>query len=457
MSIQPSKKLKYERPNIVRVSNYLTSKAGPAIAADLEFNDVISGISVEELSEKYGSPLFVFCEKTIRDTYRRAHKAFCENYENVQFAWSYKTNYLKGICAIFHQEGAIAEVVSDFEYEKARALGVPGNRIIYNGPLKSVDSLKRAIRERAYIHIDNFDEMTMIEEIARKEKIIVPVAIRLNFHILGATQWSRFGFNLETGQALEAARKIISSDHLELTGIHAHIGTFMMDPTSYEQSAEKLIDFYLMIQNKFGVRLHYIDMGGGIPSKNNLRGVYQPAEIAIKNIEEYASCITKKFKIFENSEHRPKLILETGRHLIDEAGFLITQVSNSKLLPTGKRSYVLDAGVNLLYTNAWYNFKFQINKKLEGIAEPAIFNGPLCMNIDILKDGFSTPYIPVGTHITLHPVGAYNITQSMQFIRYRPAVVLIKENGETCLLKRAENLESIEFDELLPDELKFEL
>jgi diaminopimelate decarboxylase len=104
----------------------------------------ITGARVDELLDEFGSPLFVFSESMLREKYREAYRAFSTRYPKVQFAWSYKTNYLKAICNVFHEEGAIAEVVSDFEYEKARNLGMRGDQIIVNGPYKSEEFLNVA-------------------------------------------------------------------------------------------------------------------------------------------------------------------------------------------------------------------------------------------------------------------------------------------------------------------------
>jgi len=126
----------------------------------------------------------------------------------VQFGWSYKTNYLKAVCAVFHQEGAIAEVVSEFEYEKARELGIEGKDIIYNGPYKPYDSLVTAAKEGAKIHIDTFDEINDLEKVADELGSEIPVAIRLNMDTGIYPQWSRFGFNIESGQAMDAVKRI---------------------------------------------------------------------------------------------------------------------------------------------------------------------------------------------------------------------------------------------------------
>jgi diaminopimelate decarboxylase len=108
----------------------------------------------------------------------------------------------------------------------------------------------------------------------------------------------------------------------------------------------------------------------------------------------------------------------------------------------GKKSYILDAGVNILYTSTWYNFEVFLDKRYEGLGEPVQLNGPLCMNIDIVEENIVLPPLDRGSVLTLWPVGAYNVTQWMQFIRYRPAVVLI-EKGEPRLIREAEDLEYV--------------
>ncbi|MEI7727755.1 MAG: diaminopimelate decarboxylase, partial [Bacteroidota bacterium] len=117
-------KIRYERPVIKKLETGMPNKFGTRT----EYAPMthIDGVSVQSLIKEYGSPLFVISEKTIRNTIKRAKKAFENRYPKVQFAWSYKTNYLNAVCSIFHQEGSWAEVVSGFEYDKAISLGMDG-------------------------------------------------------------------------------------------------------------------------------------------------------------------------------------------------------------------------------------------------------------------------------------------------------------------------------------------
>jgi len=146
--------MNYERPTINRVDFALASKYGSPLKSQ-KIRSEIDGVDVRELVEKYGSPLFVFSERTIEDKYLEFKEAFSSRYPDVEFWWSYKTNYLDAICKIYHKFGSKAEVVSEFEYQKARRNGIEGKDIIFNGPYKPKDALRVAVKEGAKIHIDH--------------------------------------------------------------------------------------------------------------------------------------------------------------------------------------------------------------------------------------------------------------------------------------------------------------
>ena len=201
------KKLQYERPLITKLNTGVTNKFG----TKTEYAPVthIDGNSVKELIGKFGSPLFVISEKTIRETFQSAKRAFTTRYPKVQFAWSYKTNYINAVCNVFHQEGSWGEVVSGFEYKKALQNNVPGTKIIFNGPDKTVEDLTSAIQNDSLIHIDHLDELYRITEIAEELQYKPNVAIRVNMDTGIYPMWDRFGFNYENGQAWDAINKIV--------------------------------------------------------------------------------------------------------------------------------------------------------------------------------------------------------------------------------------------------------
>jgi len=439
--------LKYEKPSINKIDFAMSSKYGSPVKSQ-KIRTEIDGVSVNELTQKFGTPLFVFSERKMEELYNRLYSAFSSRYPDVQFGWSYKTNYLNEICNVFHRLGSCAEVVSEFEYQKARALGIEGKDIIFNGPYKPYADLKIAVEEGAKIHVDNLFELDDLEKIADELNVVIPVAIRINMDTGIYPQWSRFGFNYENGDAFEAVKRMYDSKKIELIGIHSHIGTFMLDANAYRMATIKIMELKEQVERNFNAQIAYIDLGGGFASKSNLKGIYQSADVIIPTADDYAEAITSVIYEMNKSENLPKLFLETGRALIDEAGYLLTSVNGYKRFPDGKKGYILDAGVNLLYTSTWYNFKIETDKHYEGESEPSMLNGPLCMNIDIIEENLMLPPLDRNSVLTISPVGAYNYTQAMQFIRYKPAAVLINKEGKARCIKEVDDLATVNYREV---------
>ncbi len=439
--------VKYEKPTINKIEFAMASKYGSPMKTQ-NIRTEIDGVSVNKLTEKYGSPIFVFSQRQIEEKYNTLYSAFSSRYPDVTFGWSYKTNYLNEICKVFHNLGSIAEVVSEFEYQKARALGIEGKNIIFNGPYKPYEDLKIAVQEGAKIHVDNLFELNDLEKIADELDMKIPVAIRINMDTGTYPQWSRFGFNYESGDAYEAIKRMYDGGKLYLNGIHSHIGTFMLDANAYKLATTKIMQLKAQVETDFNSEIEYIDLGGGFASKSNLKGVYQSADVIVPTADDYAQAITDAIYANNKSEKLPKLYLETGRAMIDEAGYLLTSVHGYKRFPDGKKGYILDAGVNLLYTSTWYNFNIELDKHYEGENEPSMLNGPLCMNIDVIEEHLMLPALDRGSVLTISPVGAYNYTQAMQFIRYKPAVVMIDTKGEAHVIKDVDDLATVNYKEV---------
>lgn len=447
-----SEKKIYERPIITKNQSGFMNKFGAgSLVKPIE---EIDGILVKDLVKQYGSPLFVLSEKKIRSNQRNALRIFKSRYPKVQFAWSYKTNYLKAVCAVYHSEGSWAEVVSEFEYQKARRLGIPGEKIIFNGPDKSEKALVTAIKENAKIHIDHFDELYKVIEITEEENLQANVAIRVNMDVGIYPKWDRFGFNYENGEAWQALKRIVNSKHLKLIGLHTHIGTYIMSTDAYKIAANKLVDLAKGLKNNYNINLDYIDMGGGFASQNTLHGQYLPAEEVVPSIEQFADAISSGlFELSTSFDELPTLILETGRALIDDAGYLISKVIANKRLSTGKRAVIIDAGVNILFTSFWYKHKIHPANETGVHTEDTAIYGPLCMNIDCIRESIVFPNVKKDDLLVIDYVGAYDMTQWMQFITMRPNVVMIMQDGTAELIRKAEDIDTVEQQELLPASL----
>ncbi len=446
-------KIPYERPIIQQLNLGTMNKFGTR-TENLPLTHIDTA-SVKTLVETFGSPLFVISEKTIRQIYKDANKAFKNRYPKVQFAWSYKTNYLNAVCNVYHQEGAWAEVVSGFEYQKAINNQVPPSKIIFNGPNKTSQELQTAIVNQSPIHIDHLDELYQIVELAQKLNLKPKVAIRVNMDTGIYPIWDRFGFNYENGQAWEIINKIIAANKLELVGLHCHIGTFMLSPNAYTIATRKMVDLALGITKKHNRNLQYIDMGGGFASRNTLKGSYLQGYDASPTFDQFAEAIcSEMLRAGFDQNEMPLLIIEAGRALIDEAAYLVGSVLANKRLSDGRKATILDFGVNVLFTSFWYNHKISPAQTLSHYTEDTILYGPLCMNIDVIRENIALPPLQKDDLVVVHCVGAYNMTQWMQFISYRPAVVMIDTQGKPHLVRTRETIESVENDEQTPQYLK---
>jgi len=224
-----------------------------------------------------------------------------------------------------------------------------------------------------------------------------------------------------------------------------------MATSAYAIAAAKLANLYMAVHRKFDYWLKYIDLGGGFASKNTLKGAYMPGAETCPSFDEYAEAISNALISSEiPHENLPFLFLETGRALIDDAGYLLTTVLANKRLSGGRRAMVIDAGVNLLFTSFWYNLGIFPSKEASSYSEETTIYGPLCMNIDVIRDAVVFPHVKTGDQLVLERVGAYNVTQWMQFITYRPNVVLIDLEGKTHIIRKKEDMEAFSKAEINP-------
>ena len=443
----------------------------PAKAACMER---IDGVPVETLMRDYGSPVFVISERTLRQRADAMRKAFADRYSKFEFAWSFKTNPLDAVCMTLRSKGWLAEVVSSYEYAKARRLGYSGSEIIFNGPYKRDDSMRAALSEGALIQIDNWDELIALETVAAELGKKFDVGLRVTIQTGLTPTWSKFGFSLTNGEARQAAIRLMRNPNLRLHTLHSHIGTYVLNPQAYQVATQVLLGLRDEIREETGHLVCCINLGGGFASDSLLHGMPGPASQTIPQIESYAEAIIAPLNGLPTRD-RPLLRLETGRHLVDNAGYLLTTVVGVKSQGHASASriggvadkavmgpspeapvrpgYMVDAGINLLYTAAWFAIEATPAQANGTPVESARLIGDLCMEIDVIREHVMLPRMQTGDRLVLHPVGAYNINQSMTFIHLRPAVAMIDCEGSTHLIRHREELEHARVLELLPPHL----
>lgn len=416
-------------------------------------------LDARDLLQEFGSPLFVVSERVLRAQYQAFLDTFSSAGIETKVAYSYKTNYLPAICAILREEGAFAEVVSGMEYELARSLGVPGGEIIFNGPYKTRDEIEKAIAEGALVNIDGFDELQRIIQISDSMHRSARVGIRFNFKY-GDDPWTKFGFSYEKGDAVRALELISDAPSLSFEALHNHSGTFNVDPKIYDRAAAAMFDLAKRAR-QLGLEPTIADFGGGFPSGNSLKPAFDlPGgnDYRDKGLARYSELILDRLgKAKDVFGGRPTLALEPGRAIVDDAMQLICTVVATKEIREQGTAVIVDAGVNILPTAYWYNHNVHLapdpSAERSGAHKPLRIYGPLCMQIDVVNENASLPPLEVGDSLVVANVGAYCLTQSMQFIQTRPAVVLLGKNGPELVRRREEWRDLFALD-VVPERLR---
>jgi diaminopimelate decarboxylase len=440
----PTTRATYERPLLATRALLSATKqwGDDQYARPVDIQRAIDGIPVQAIRARFGSPLYVVSEAALRRNYRAMLAAFRSRYPDTVIAYSYKTNYVSGILRVFHQEGAHAEVVSHFELELARSLGVVGEHIVYNGPHKPIEALKTALAIGARINVDSLEELSDLQELARAAGRKAKIGLRVNMR-LNDPPWDRFGFNLESGQALEACRRIHASSHLSLAGFHCHAGTFLTQVDLYARAIAGLLLLAKTVEANGCGPIEYLDLGGGYASRNTLQGQLLPGDLTNPGHDQYAEAMCDALKAgLRGLKRRPTLVLEPGRALVDDPVSLLVSVVSVKTLLGGRKGIVVDGGVNLLSTAHYFRHAVNVTEEYEGAVETADLLGPLCMQIDVLGRDIPLPPVQRGAILLIKHAGAYTISSSTQFIYPRPPVVMIT-NGEMHLLRRGERWEDL--------------
>lgn len=383
----------------------------------------------QELISELGSPLFVYSARKICQNLESFRQQFQNLYADATVAYSLKVNALPAIVDLLHQQGAWAEVASGCEYRLARRLGVSGSQIIFNGPYKTIPELETAIEDGAWINVDHWDELNNLQEITIRLGKKVDIGLRLNTHV-GIDQLpDRFGFNLESGDAERAVRAVTKSRFLNIKGLHVHLTSYIVesrkegeipahgikliwpkDSDAYKRAANAIVGFAKAVQQRQGVKIEKLNLGGGFPAIDEL-GPYTEA------------VVTPILESFSRDE-RPKLFLEPGRALVGDAAHLLTTVVAVKNLPNGQTAVVADAGINALPTSTFRYQDIECLTHTSGEERDTVVYGPLCLQTDIIARAM-LPDLKPGDILKVDNVGAYNEPLSSNFIFERPAVIMI--------------------------------
>lgn len=404
-----------------------------------------------ELVSTYGSPLFVLDRARMLSQFENITSGFRIVYPNTSIAYSLKTNYLPYICKTLYDHGSQLEIISGFELGIVERLAIDGSRLVVNGPYKPRDELIRLFDYSANckINVDNMDELVLLDTIAKEKGTLIKVGLRINVKV-GKVPQNQFGFfvNIEDyPNIIEFMQSELKN--LKLIGLSTHIGSNIPSALSYGKASRQLIEFASVAKNRFGIDLEFIDLGGGIAPI----GGESPRQIKEKNwkvsgIEDYAKAICRPLNLFYKGREKPKLIIEPGRYIIGPAIELLTTVTTVKAM-NGKRAIFVDAGINILASapRRRYDIVAYTDNQENGLAD---VYGPLCTQRDIIASDINLPNLHVGDQLGIPNAGAYSISESMQFIRPKPAVVVL-DKEDIKLIRRKETTEDITITDVWPE------
>jgi diaminopimelate decarboxylase len=402
----------------------------------------IEGRAVSYLAKRFGTPLFVVCEKHLRKKCREFKNLFSSYYPKVIVAYSYKTNYLPFICKIMKEEGYWAEVASSLELYIARKIGHSPQKIIFNGPAKTYPELLEAMKFNiGIINIDSLSELEKIIFLSKKYNFKTNIGIRINAQsLLKTRKWSKFGIDFEN--ILEACKLIIKSKNLKYRGLQFHLGTQIKNIYLYKEMIKKVVYISKKIYEKYNLNTEFIDIGGGfpvetlIPMKTKIRKMPSIKKISCE------ICSTLKREISKTNIELPTLVLEPGRVLISSPIFLLLKVIATKKISKIGRVVITDGGLNILPESEYYKYEI-IPDKIRGKKEITQVAGPLCMEEDLIGINRKLPSIHENDILVVLDAGGYSISLSWQFIKPRPAVILINSKRNVEIIRKPESFKDI--------------
>lgn len=419
----------------------------------------IGGCDLVKLTEKYGTPLYVLDEATIRKICRDYKDAF-KGYPKVNMMYASKALCSSATSALIASEGFGFDVVSSGEIFTVYKSGANMSKVLFNGNNKSYDELSLAIELGVgRISVDNFFELSLLDEIAKSHKKIVNILLRITPGIECHTHEyiqtghldSKFGFDLTQ---IDDAVELIVNDYtnLKLHGLHAHIGSQIFEKTIYGDEIEILVKEIARLDEKFGLKLDEINIGGGLGVKyveaDYPPSTYEIAEIVIKRLYE---CI-EKYKI-----DAPALFIEPGRSIISTSGVTLYTLGSSKQVPKGKTYFAVDGGMADNARPSMYQAEYDAqiaNKPDYELAQTVTVAGRFCESGDILIKNIKLPEIEEGDILCVYNTGAYNYSMASNYNRVqKPAMVLVNNSQSDIIIKR-ESLEDLIAHDIIPDRLK---
>ena len=418
----------------------------------------IGGCDLVDLAQEYGTPLYVIDEATIRGICRDYKKAF-EGYHNIKMMYASKALCTSAIARILDEEGFGFDTVSAGEIYTVYKSGVDMSKVLFNGNNKTRKEIEFALDLKVgRFSVDNFYEAELLNKIALEKGVKVDILLRLTPGIECHTHEyiqtgqidSKFGFDLTQ---IDKIVKLIIDEHkqLNLKGVHAHIGSQIFELKSFEDEVEILVKEIARINEKYGLNLDEMNIGGGL-------GVKYTEKDCPPDTKDLAKVVTEA--MHKHSVEIPTIYLEPGRSIISTSGVTLYTVGSSKVVNINgktKRYVAVDGGMADNPRPSMYQAEYLAdvaNKPENNEKEKVTIAGRYCESGDILINEIELPYLETGDVICVYNTGAYNYSMASNYNRVeKPAMVLVNSAQSDIIVNR-ESLDDLISHDNIPSRLR---
>ena len=395
----------------------------------------VQGIKINDLAEKYGTPLFIYDTGLIKQRYNAFVDTISEIKGNIHYA--VKANDALGIISYFAKLGAGADIVSIGEFKKCLAAGIPPEKIIFSGVGKEKYEIEFALKNNVQqFNIESDEELYDIQKIASKLNISANVCLRVNPDITPNThkkistgaKSTKFGIDFENAKSIY--EKLHELDYINPVGLAVHIGSQIFDFNSFYQAYEHLKNLADDLRG-YNFNVPRLDLGGGIGIN------YNSSEAP--NFAEYKRIISD---LFANTNY--ELSFEPGRSLIAEAGILLTKVIRNKKA-INKNFIIVDVGMNNLIRPTLYDAFHIIEPVNKNINSPIIADivGPICETGDYIALNRTINKVQNEEVLAIRTTGAYSSVMSSNYNARTNANEIIVYNSKHYLIKKSETIEEL--------------
>lgn len=389
------------------------------------------------IKSEYGSSFYILDVEQFAKNYDELNDVFNKYYPNTHVSYSYKTNYTPRLCRIILEKGGYAEIVSDMEYKIALKVGVPKNKIIFNGPWKDKEAIKDIVLNDGIINIDSLYDYHIVKEIADSSQKPIKIGVRINFDIHDNIV-SRFGFDINNAVFINVFQEIKNNPLLCLAGIHLHFASRSI--MHWPDRAKGLIQ----LLNNLNIQLEYFSLGGGIFGKMD-ESLKKQFNDEIPTYEDYAKAVCPMLKeYFQTKGYFPKMYIEPGSALVGDCMKFVAPVVSIKQVRNQTIATLLGSIYNINPTLNTKNPPIQVfhtNGDEQQEYSNVNFGGFTCIESDYLYKGY-TGKLAINDLIVFGNVGSYSVVLKPPFILPNFPVVSVEDN-KIHLIKRKETFDDL--------------